>query len=79
MAISYAFQVGPAGSEVARILYSEQCPVIAGSTLCGTPAGTDTVSVPAGVQHRVEPAMTGHCSLYRIRATSDPAGPTWKG
>ena len=39
----------------------------------------DTVSVPSGVPHRVEPAMTGHCSLYRIRATSDPAGPTWKG
>ena len=38
----------------------------------------DTVSVPSGVPHRVEPAMTGHCSLYRIRATSDPAGPTWK-
>ena len=39
----------------------------------------DTLSVPSGVSHRVEPAMTGHCSLYRIRATSDPAGSTWKG
>ena len=39
----------------------------------------DTVSVPSGLAHRVEPAMTGHCSLYRIRATLDPAGPTWKG
>jgi mannose-6-phosphate isomerase-like protein (cupin superfamily) len=39
----------------------------------------DTVSVPSGLEHRVEPAMTGHCSLYRIRATLDPAGPTWKG
>ena len=39
----------------------------------------DTVSIPSGLAHRVEPAMTGHCSLYRIRATLDPAGPTWKG
>ena len=39
----------------------------------------DTISVPSGVSHKLEPAMTGHCSLYRIRATSDPAGPTWKG
>jgi len=39
----------------------------------------DTISVPSGVAHKLEPAMTGHCSLYRIRATSDPAGPTWKG
>ena len=39
----------------------------------------DTVSVPSGLAHRVEPAMTGHCSLYRIRATLDPAGSTWKG
>ena len=39
----------------------------------------DTVSVPSGLAHRIEPAMTGHCSLYRIRATLDPAGSTWKG
>ncbi|MFN4098512.1 MAG: cupin domain-containing protein [Pararhodobacter sp.] len=38
----------------------------------------DTMSVPADLPHAVVPSMTGEASLYRVIATEDPAGPTWK-
>lgn len=44
-----------------------------------TLAGGDTMSVPENLAHRVTPSMTGEAALYRITATKDPAGPTWKG
>ena len=39
----------------------------------------DTVAVPPGMSHSVMPAMTGEASMYRVRSTDDPAGPTWMG
>lgn len=39
----------------------------------------DTASVPEGLNHTLEPSMTGEASLFRIKATDDAAGPTWKG
>jgi uncharacterized RmlC-like cupin family protein len=49
---------------------------MAGTTLCASPG--DTVAVPPGLAHSVVPAMTGEASMYRVRSTDDPAGPTWK-
>ena len=39
----------------------------------------DTCAMPPGMAHALEPSMTGEASLYRIRSTDDPAGPTWTG
>ncbi|MGF1475427.1 MAG: cupin domain-containing protein [Geminicoccaceae bacterium] len=39
----------------------------------------DTCAVPPNISHSLEPAMTGEASLYRVRNTDDPAGPTWSG
>lgn len=39
----------------------------------------DTFAVPPNVARSISPAMTGEASLYRIRATEDPAGLTWQG
>lgn len=36
----------------------------------------DTCAVPRGVAHALYPSMSGEASLYRIRATDDPAGAT---
>ena len=36
----------------------------------------DTVAVPPGVARSLAPSMTGEASLYRVRNTDDPAGPT---
>ena len=36
----------------------------------------DTCAVPPGVPRSLVPAMTGEASLYRVRNTDDPAGPT---
>lgn len=36
----------------------------------------DTMAIPPGLDHATEPAMTGECSLYRVRSTDDAAGPT---
>ena len=36
----------------------------------------DTCLVPAGTDRRLTPAMAGEASLYRVRPTDDPAGPT---
>jgi mannose-6-phosphate isomerase-like protein (cupin superfamily) len=44
----------------------------AGTTL----APGDTLSVPQGSALALEPSMSGEASLYRVRATDDPAGPT---
>ncbi|MCC6306799.1 MAG: hypothetical protein IT545_16635 [Rhodobacteraceae bacterium] len=44
-----------------------------------TLAPGDTASVPADTPHSVVPSMTGEASLYRVVASEDPAGPTWKG
>jgi mannose-6-phosphate isomerase-like protein (cupin superfamily) len=39
----------------------------------------DTCAVPPGLPHRLAPSMTGEASLFRVRNTDDPAGPTWLG
>jgi len=44
-----------------------------------TLAPGDTMSVPANLAHSAVPSMTGEASMYHVVATSDPAGPTWKG
>jgi mannose-6-phosphate isomerase-like protein (cupin superfamily) len=38
----------------------------------------DTCAVPPGLKHAIEPSMTGEASMFRVRNTDDPAGPTWK-
>ena len=38
----------------------------------------DTCAVPPGVAHALAPSMTGEASLFRVRNTDDPAGPTWR-
>jgi len=38
----------------------------------------DTLLVPTGSTLSLAPSMSGEASLYRIRATDDPAGPTWR-
>ncbi len=44
-----------------------------------TLAPGDTCAVPPGLAHSITPTMTGEASLFRVRNTDDPAGPTWKG
>ncbi|MEO1240125.1 MAG: cupin domain-containing protein [Pseudomonadota bacterium] len=44
-----------------------------------TLAPGDTLAVPPGVSLALTPAMSGEASLYRVRATDDPAGPTHHG
>ncbi|MEO1688006.1 MAG: cupin domain-containing protein [Pseudomonadota bacterium] len=44
-----------------------------------TLAPGDVCAVPPGLSRRLAPAMTGEASLYRVRDTDDPAGPTWPG
>ncbi|MGP9818970.1 cupin domain-containing protein [Salinarimonas sp. NSM] len=39
----------------------------------------DTCALPPGLAHALAPAMTGEASLYRVRATDDPPGPTRRG
>jgi mannose-6-phosphate isomerase-like protein (cupin superfamily) len=39
----------------------------------------DTCAVPPGVSRTLAPSMTGEASLFRVRNTDDPAGPTWVG
>ena len=41
-----------------------------------TLAPGDTCAVPPGLEHSIAPAMSGEASLYRVRDTDDPAGPT---
>jgi mannose-6-phosphate isomerase-like protein (cupin superfamily) len=41
-----------------------------------TIANGDTVLVPAGAERTLTPAMTGECSLYRVRGNADPASLT---
>ena len=36
----------------------------------------DTCLVPAGLSRAITPSMTGEASMYCIRNTDDPAGPT---
>ncbi len=43
-----------------------------------TLAPGDTCAVPPGVVHTLSPSMTGEASMFRVRNTDDPAGPTWK-
>lgn len=38
----------------------------------------DTCLVPQGLERKLEATMTGEASLYRVRTTKDPAGPTVK-
>jgi mannose-6-phosphate isomerase-like protein (cupin superfamily) len=44
-----------------------------------TLAPGDTCAVPPDLMHSLAPSMTGEASLFRVRNTDDPAGPTWKG
>ncbi|GAA4175378.1 cupin domain-containing protein [Shinella granuli] len=39
----------------------------------------DTCAVPPGLKHGLTPSMTGEASLYRVVATGDEAGFTWRG
>ncbi|MCK8482445.1 cupin domain-containing protein [Aliiroseovarius sp. S2029] len=39
----------------------------------------DTCLINPGESHALAPSMTGEASLYRVRATDDPAGLTWTG
>ena len=38
----------------------------------------DTCAVPPNQVHAITPNMTGEASMFRVRNTDDPAGPTWK-
>ena len=38
----------------------------------------DTITFPESLEHNLESSMTGEAALYRIIATDDPAGPTWR-
>jgi len=38
----------------------------------------DTLLVPTGSALSLAPSMSGEASLYRVRATEDPAGATWR-
>ena len=44
-----------------------------------TLAPGDTMSVPENLPYTAEPSMTGEAALYRVTATGDTAGPTWRG
>lgn len=39
----------------------------------------DTCALPPGFKHGIAPSMTGEASLYRVVATDDKAGTTWRG
>jgi quercetin dioxygenase-like cupin family protein len=39
----------------------------------------DTCAVPPGLLRSLAPSMTGEASLYRVRNTDDPPGPTHRG
>jgi quercetin dioxygenase-like cupin family protein len=41
-----------------------------------TLAPGDTAALPPGLSRSLAPSMTGEASLYRVRDTDDPAGPT---
>ena len=49
------------------------------ATFAATLAPGDTMSVPEGLAHSVVPSMTGEASLYRVVATGEAAGATWRG
>ena len=38
----------------------------------------DTLSIPENIEYELHPSMTGESGIYRVEATNDPAGPTWK-
>lgn len=38
----------------------------------------DTITFPENLEHNLKSSMTGEAALYRIIATDDPAGPTWR-
>ena len=42
-----------------------------------TLAPGDTMAVPPSSSRSMAPSMTGESSMYRVRNTNDPAGPTW--
>lgn len=44
-----------------------------------TLAPGDTCAVPPGLARSLAPSMSGEASLYRVRSTDDPAGPTRRG
>ena len=38
----------------------------------------DTITFPENLEHNLKSSMTGEAALFRIIATDDPAGPTWR-
>ena len=44
-----------------------------------TLAPGDTMSMPEGMAHSIQPSMTGEAALYEVIGNDDPAGPTWNG
>jgi mannose-6-phosphate isomerase-like protein (cupin superfamily) len=38
----------------------------------------DTCAVPPGITRGLSPSMAGEASMFRVRNTDDPAGPTWR-
>jgi quercetin dioxygenase-like cupin family protein len=36
----------------------------------------DVIAIPPNVSRRFAPSMSGEASLFRVRNTDDPAGPT---
>ncbi|MEM7042096.1 MAG: cupin domain-containing protein [Pseudomonadota bacterium] len=42
-----------------------------------TLAPGDVCAIPPGLARALSPSMTGEASLFRVRNTDDPAGPTW--
>ena len=38
----------------------------------------DTLTFPENIEHNIVSSMSGESALYKIIATDDPAGPTWK-
>ncbi|MDJ1009729.1 MAG: cupin domain-containing protein [Paracoccaceae bacterium] len=63
--------------EVLMVLRGHWSVSVDGAT--ATLAPGDTLAVPPGTAVGLEPAMSGEASLYRVRATDDPAGPTHHG
>ncbi|MDE0111802.1 MAG: cupin, partial [Albidovulum sp.] len=38
----------------------------------------DTCLVPPGLERCIQPAVSGPAGLFRVKGTTDPAGPTWR-
>ena len=52
--------------------------VLVADNVTGGDGSSDTITFPENLEHKLESSMTGEAALYRIIATDDPAGPTWR-